>query len=77
MPNENEHRAHPVRNFFYVLYSFINLAAFLGFFYGFYAISMPKRTWLLIATGAVLVCALFFGALYPLFRSRRTRKRRW
>ena len=71
MSQEREHRAHPVRNFFYVIYSLFNLLAFLGFFYALYAVSLPLRTVYLIVTGAVLVLALFVGVFRPLFRKGR------
>ena len=71
MARENEHRAHPVRNFFYVLYSFLNIVAFVGFFYALYSVTLPMRTLVLILTGVVLVLALAMRVLRPLFRARR------
>ena len=71
MSREAEHRAHPVRNFFYVLYSVLNIAAFAVFFYVLYTPTLPMRTLLLILTAALTALALFVGALRPFFRARR------
>lgn len=75
MSNQSEHRAHPVRNFFYVLYSLFNLAAFLCFFYALYAITLPMRVIFLIVTGAVLVFAFCFCVVRPILSSRPKRRR--
>lgn len=71
MSHGNEHRTHPVRNFFYVLYSFLNILAFVGFFYALYDTAVAMRPLLLILTGALLVLALFLGVLRPFLRTRR------
>ncbi|MBE6568243.1 MAG: hypothetical protein E7657_06265 [Ruminococcaceae bacterium] len=71
MARETEHRAHPVRNFFYVLYSFLNIIAFVGFFYALYSVTLPMRTLILILTGIILALALAMGVIRPLFRARR------
>ena len=71
MSRETEHRAHPVRNFFYVLYSFLNILAFVVFFYLLYNVELPMRTLLLVLTGAILALALFAGVVRPLWRARR------
>ena len=70
MSRETEHRAHPVRNFFYVLYSVLNIVAFALFFYALYSVEMPMRMLSLILTAAFLVLALFVGVLRPLIRAR-------
>ena len=71
MARQNGHRAHPVRNFFYTLYSLLNAAAFVGFFYALYAPNFPMRTMHLVVTGAVVLVGLLVGILGPLFRRRR------
>lgn len=64
------HREHPVRNFFYVLYSVVNIVAFLGFFCALYVDGMTARIPILIATGALLAVALFTGVVRPLMRRK-------
>ena len=71
MAHDNGHGAHPVRNFFYTLYSLLNLLAFVGFFFAFYAIGFPMRRMSLVVTGAILLFALIFGVLRPLARRKR------
>lgn len=71
MSHENEHRAHPVRNFFYVIYSIINLAAFVGFFYALASVSLPLRSVVLIVTGAVLALGVSVGVVRPLCRRKK------
>lgn len=71
MAFETEHRTHPVRNFFYVLYSILNAIAFVGFFYALYTASMPMRTLALALTGALLALALVVGVLRPVLRVQR------
>ena len=71
MAHENGHPSHPVRNFFYTLYSLFNAAAFLGFFYALYAVELPMRTLHLALTGALVLLGLFFGVLRPIRRAKR------
>ena len=71
MSNNNNHPAHPVRNFFYTLYSILNALAFVVFFYALYSVSLPMRAVVLCVSGALVVCALVFGMLRPLLRARR------
>ena len=68
MTNENQHRSHPVRNFFFTVYSLSNIIAFLGFFYAFYAPELPNRIPILIAAGAWAALGLVLGVLRPIFR---------
>ena len=70
MTNENGHAAHPVRNFFYILLSLLNLAAFLGFFYALATPALVHRQVICIVCGAWVVIALAFCLLRPLFRAR-------
>ena len=67
MSHKNERRAHPVRNFFYVVYSLFNLVAFLAFFYALYAVTFPMRGIFLVVAGGALVLALAVGVFRPLF----------
>ena len=69
--SHNNHPAHPVRNFFYTLYSLLNALAFVAFFYALYNAELPSRGIVLGASGALLACALFFGILRPAFRKGR------
>ena len=71
MARDNGHRAHPVRNFFYTLYSLLNAFAFVFFFYVLYAVNFPMPMLHLIAAGAIVLVGLIVGVLRPLFRRRR------
>ncbi len=73
MTHENEHRAHPVRNFFYTLYSLLNILAFVGFFYALADEALSFRLAVLVLTGALLALALFVGVFRPVLRARRGR----
>ena len=68
MMHENGHRAHPVRNFFYTLYSLLNIFAFATFFCALAQKDLPLRPMLLVVAGTFILLALFFGVLRPLFR---------
>lgn len=69
--HENEHRAHPVRNFFYTVFSLLNIFSFVAFFYALADKALPFRFALLIGAGALTVLALLFGVLRPLLRTKR------
>ena len=71
MSYNNDHPTHPVRNFFYVLYSIVNALAFVGFFYALYSESLPARGILLGVFGAILASAVAFGIFSPFSRARR------
>lgn len=64
---ESSHEAHPVRNFLYLLYTFLNAAAFVGLFYGetvgLRAVSLPSL--------ALLVLALFVGVIDAMKKRKR------
>lgn len=64
----NAHPSHPVRNFFYVLWSLVNAFCFIGLFYALYDPHIPLRPVFVLATATVLVFALIFGFFRPLFR---------
>ena len=68
---ETAHPTHPVRNFFYVLWSLLNLFAFLAFFFALSREALPLRMPILIGAGAVLALAIFFGFFRPLFTAKR------
>ena len=69
MEEQNKsHPSHPVRNFFYVLWSLVNVFCFIGLFYALYAPDIPLRPVFVLATATVLVFALIFGFFRPLFR---------
>ena len=65
---QDAHPAHPVRNFFYVLWSFVNVLCFVGLFFALANPALPLRPVFVIATATVLVFALIFGFFRPLFR---------
>ena len=67
----NTHPKHPVRNFFYVLYSLFNAFCFLTFFYALYAPTLPSRLITMIATGGVCLLALAFGVFRPWLGAKR------
>ena len=69
--SNNNHPAHPVRNFFYTLYSILNALAFVVFFYALYSATLPMRVIVLCVSGALVACALAFGAIRPLLRAKR------
>ena len=71
MSHKNNHRAHPVRNFFYILYSLLNILAFVGFFYALYSIGLSVRIPVLVLTGVLLALALAMGVVRPLLRAKR------
>ena len=62
------HPAHPVRNFFYVLWSLVNILCFAGLFFALATVTLPLRPVFVLATATVLVFALIFGFFRPLFR---------
>lgn len=70
MTNENGHAAHPVRNFFYILLSLLNLAAFLGFFYALATPALLHRYVFCVLCGAWTALALVGCLIRPLFRAR-------
>lgn len=70
MKEQNNHPAHPVRNFFYVLWSLINALAFAGFFFALAEEKLPYRPYLVIGTATLLVFALVFGIFRPLLKRR-------
>lgn len=65
---ENTHPTHPVRNFFYTLWSLLNLIAFLALFYALSMADSSLRLPLLVGAGAVLLVALIFGFFRPLLK---------
>lgn len=68
--NENAHPAHPVRNFFYVLWSLLNALAFaLGFFL-FAVEPFPYSTVVLFLCAVTVLAAIVFGIIRPLFRGK-------
>ena len=70
--DEATHRARPIRNFLYTVYSLINAVAFTVFFYTLYlAVRTPRDTAVMIACGAVVALGLFVGILKPTFSKRR------
>ena len=68
--NNNHHPTHPVRNFFYVLWSFLNIFAFAGFFVALATKTLPFRPVILLGTATVLVFALLLGFFRPLLKRR-------
>ena len=65
---ENTHPTHPVRNFFYTLWSLVNLCAFLVLFYALGMAGSPLRIPLLLGAGGVLLIARVFGFFRPLIK---------
>ena len=65
------HREHPVRNFFYVLYSVTNIFAFAVFFFALYRDSLTARIPIMIVAGALLALALCVGVIRPFARGKR------
>ena len=65
--NGSTHEEHPVRNFFYFIYTLINAAAFLGVFYG---ESVGMRT-LSIPSIAVLALAVLVGVVDAMRRRKK------
>lgn len=69
---ETTHRARPVRNFFYTVYSLINAVAFTLFFYHLYLVERSLLdTGVMIVCGAVVALGAFVGILKPLFSKKR------
>ena len=68
---ENTHPAHPIRNFFYILYSLLNAVAFVAVFFAIQNRGTPLFYAILI--GAALLCAiaLFVGVIKPLARRKK------
>lgn len=71
MQQENNHPTHPVRNFFYVLWSFLNILAFVGLFVALATKDLPYRPVCIIVAAALLILALLFGFFRPLLRAKR------
>lgn len=69
--NSLNHPTHPVRNFFYVLWSFVNIFAFAGLFFALATASLPYRPVIVLLCGALLVFALLFGFFRPLLTVKR------
>ena len=70
MNETNKHPAHPVRNFFYVLWSVVNALAFVGLFFALATEKLPYRPYIVIGTATLLVFALVFGFFRPLLKRR-------
>lgn len=70
--DEAAHKARPIRNFLYTVYSLINAVAFTAFFYTLYlAVRTPRDTAVMITCGVVVALGLFAGILRPTFTKRR------
>lgn len=67
----NDHPTHPVRNFFYVLWSFLNIFAFAGLFFALATPALPFRPVIILAAATVLVLALLLGFFRPLLTAGR------
>ena len=64
---KNDHPTHPVRNFFYLLWTLVNTLAFVGFFVAISLPVLPYRAVWLFVTAVLLVLAVVFGIFRPLF----------
>ena len=62
-----EHRKHPVRNFFYFLYTLLNAFAFCTLFY---ALNKADYT-LAVGAGAIVAIAVLVGVIDALIPKRR------
>ena len=62
-----EHRKHPIRNFFYFLYTLLNAAAFVTLFY---ALNKAAYT-LAVGAGAIVAIAVLVGVVDALLPKRR------
>lgn len=71
MQKENTHPTHPIRNFFYALWSLANAIAYVAFFYVLATPSLPYRSLVAVSLAAVLAAALAFGFICPLFGKKR------
>ena len=72
MKQENNHPNHPVRNFFYMLWSLLNAVAFVALFVLItLPFPIPYRFLYVFAAATVLLLALVFGFFRPLFRVKR------
>ena len=69
--NSLNHPTHPVRNFFYVLWSFLNILAFAGLFFALATPTLPFRAVIILASATLLVFALLFGFFRPLLTAGR------
>ena len=63
---ESAHPAHPVRNFFYVLWSLLNALAFALGFFVLAAEPFPYSTAVLALCAVTVLLALGFGIIRPL-----------
>lgn len=66
----SSHPAHPIRNFFYVLWSLWNAAAFVLGFFLFACAPFPYRTVLLLLCAVTVLVAFVFGVIRPLMRGK-------
>ncbi len=71
MQKESTHPEHPIRNFFYLLWSLVNALSYVGFFYALATPTLPYRGILLPMLGAALCIALIFGVFCPLFGKKK------
>ena len=64
------HPAHPIRNFFYVLWSLLNAAAFVLGFFLLVCEPCPYGTLLMLLCAVTVLVALVFGVIRPLVRGK-------
>ena len=70
--SETTHKARPLRNFFYTVYSLLNALAFTSFFYHLYLVQRtPRDTGVMIVCGAIAALGFLVGILKPLFARKR------
>ena len=71
MSQKNSHPSHPIRNFFYLLWSLLNTLAFVGLFVFLTLPVLPYRPIFLFVTLVVLLLALVFGVIRPALKVKR------
>ncbi len=70
MSQNEKHPSHPVRNFFYLLWSLVNTLAFVGLFVVI-TLPVPYKPVVNFVLLVVLLLAVVFGIIRPLFKLKR------
>ena len=70
---KNEHKNKPVRNFFYAFFCVVVAFAFTGFSYTWYFENTPYRMEIFFACSLILILAVLFGIIKPLFKLSKKR----
>lgn len=65
---KNKHKERPIRNFFYTVFCIVISLAFVSLWYSLLFPQTAYRNEILIVSASVLIIAVIFGIILPLFK---------